>query len=101
MATAVEEDVKAQDWRETEEEEDDNMLVKLKRPRLRQDFFDCHQNHTTEIDAIVRQHLSLGRQQQCKVSDKSEWLHGDFNTCIPITVTKWREQRLLLRCPFP
>ena len=54
------------------------MLVKLQRPRLRQDFFDYLQFHVSDVRGIVSHHLPLGEHQQCKVSDRSEWLHGDF-----------------------
>ena len=87
-------------WEEIEEE-DDNMLVKLEMPRLQREFFDYLEGHTTVIKGLVAQHLSLWQHQQCIVADRSEWLHGDFNACIPISVSNWRAQRLLMRCPFP
>lgn len=83
------------------EEEDDNMLIKLQRPRLREELLNTLEEHTSDIRGIVSDHLSLSQIQQCRISDRSQWLYGDFNACIPITVTNWREQRLLLRCPFP
>ncbi|KAJ4527924.1 hypothetical protein HRR83_000676 [Exophiala dermatitidis] len=87
-------------WEEVEEE-DDNMLVKLPRNRLREEFLDDIQQHTSDIGGIVAHHLSLSKTQQCRIADRAEWLYGDFNACIPITVSNWRAQRLLLRCPFP
>ncbi|EXJ80683.1 hypothetical protein A1O3_06967, partial [Capronia epimyces CBS 606.96] len=93
-------DTAAPDWTQIEEE-DYNMLVKLQRPHLREEFFDHLQSHASNIRDIVSHHLSLNKTQQCKISARSEWLYGDFNTCVPITITNWREQRLLLRCPFP
>ena len=87
-------------WEEAEEE-DDNMLVKLERPRLQREFFDYLESHTTEIKGLVAQQLSLRQHQQCIVADRSEWLHGDFNACVPVTVSNWRAQKLLVRCPFP
>ena len=87
-------------WTEIEEE-DDNMLVKLERPRLRREFEAYLQGHTTEIQDIVSHHLSLRQHQHCTVAERSSWMHGDFNTCIPISVSNWGTQRLLLRCPFP
>lgn len=93
-------DRNAQDWKEIEEEDDD-MLVKLQQEPLRQAFSDDLQSQIPNICGIVSHHLSLSRFQQCEVSDRSEWLYGSFNTCIPINITNWRKQRLLLRCPFP
>lgn len=88
------------DWEEIEEE-DDNMLVKLDRPRLRYEFLSYLECRTAEIKVIVSQHLSLRPHQQCTVAHRSEWLHGDFNICIPISVSNWRARRILMRCPFP
>jgi hypothetical protein len=100
-ATAAEQ--KNQDiahWEEIEEE-DDNMLIKLERPQLQEEFFNYLESQTAKIKAIVSQHLFLQRHQHCTVADRSEWLHGDFNTCIPISISNWRAQRILMRCPFP
>lgn len=93
-------DETAQDWKEIEDE-DDNMLVKLQQEPWRQAFFNDLQSQIPNICGIVSHHLSLSWFQQCKVSDRSDWLYGSFNACIPITVTNWRKQRLLLRCPLP
>jgi len=82
-------------------EEDDNMLVKLQQEPLRQAFSDDLESQIPNICGIVSHHLSLRRSQQCEVSDRSNWLYGSFNTCIPINITNWRKQRLLLRCPLP
>lgn len=87
-------------WKEIEDE-DDNMLVKLEWPRLRREFLDYLQSRTSEIKALVSQHLSLQRHQQCVVANQSEWMYGDFNVCIPISVSNWRKQRFMFRCPFP
>ncbi|KAK5230864.1 hypothetical protein LTR72_000043 [Exophiala xenobiotica] len=91
---------KAEVWKEIEEE-DDNMLVKLQEEPLRKAFFDDLQSQIPNICGIVSHHLFLSRLQQCEVADRSEWLYGSFNTCIPINITNWRKQRLMLRCPFP
>ncbi|KAL2433586.1 hypothetical protein ABEF95_007067 [Exophiala dermatitidis] len=87
-------------WKEIEDE-DDNMLVKLQQEPWRQAFLNDLQSRIPNICGIVSHHLSLRRFQQCEVSDRSEWLYGSFNVCIPINVTNWRKQRLLLRCPLP
>ncbi|KEF50800.1 uncharacterized protein A1O9_13148 [Exophiala aquamarina CBS 119918] len=91
---------KAKEWEEIEEE-NDNMLVKLQWEPSRQAFFDDLQCQIPNIRRLVAHHLSLSRSQQCKVSDRSEWRDGGFNACIPVNISNWREQRLMLRCPFP
>lgn len=93
-------DSKSQHWKDIEEE-DDNMLVKLEHEPLRQVYLNDLQAQIPSICGIVAHHLSLSRSQQCEVSDRSKWLCGSFNACIPISVTNWRTQRLLLRCPLP
>jgi hypothetical protein len=77
------------------------MLVKLERPRLREVFMHDLEDQTPTIRSIVSRHLCLKRHQQCTVAPRTAWLHGDFNVCIPISVSNWRSQRLMIRCPFP
>ena len=83
------------------EEENDNMLIKLQRPRLEREFLDYLENCRPAIQSLVSNHLSLSPHQHCTVSDRSQWMHGDFNVCIPISISQWKRQRLLMRCPFP
>ncbi|KAJ9644797.1 uncharacterized protein PV06_08292 [Exophiala oligosperma] len=90
----------AQRWKEIEEE-DDNMLVTLQRDVLTEEFLDYLQRHASDIPGLVAHHLLLSDRQECKVSDRSEWLHGSFNACIPVTISNWPTARVLLRCPFP
>ena len=93
-------DRKAKEWEEIEEE-DDNMLVKLQWEPWRQAFFDELECQIPSIRRLVTHHVPLSRSQQCEVSHRSEWQHGDFNVCVPINIANWRKQRLMLRCPFP
>lgn len=91
---------KSQHWKDIEED-DDNMLVKLEHEPLRQAYLDDLQSQIPSICGIVSHHLSLSRSQQCEVSDRSKWLCGSSNACIPINITNWRKPRLLLRCRLP
>ncbi|KIW83173.1 hypothetical protein Z517_02418 [Fonsecaea pedrosoi CBS 271.37] len=93
-------DSSAKEWEEIEEE-NDNMLVKLQWEPSRQAFFDDLQCQIPNIRRLIAHHLSLSRSQQCEISDMSEWRYGSFNACIPVNISNWREQRLMLRCPFP
>ncbi len=77
------------------------MLVKLERPRLREEFFNYLKSHRSLIMALVSQNLLLQEHQRCVVADVTEWKSGDFNVCIPISISNWRSQRLIMRCPFP
>lgn len=87
--------------REDIEDEDNNMLLHLEWDRLQQEFFDYLQAETTTIETIVSQHLDLSAHQLCRVAARSQWLHGTFNVCVPVFVTNWRAQRVLIRCPLP
>lgn len=93
-------DAKQERWLEIEDE-DDNMLVRLEWPRLEREFLDYLQTYTNEIERIVSKHLGLLQGQQCRLANRSEWQCGSFNICIPISITNWRAQRLMIRCPFP
>jgi hypothetical protein len=55
LATAAATANEAQNWKEIEEE-DDNMLVKVERPRLRWEFFDYLEGRTSEIEGIPTFH---------------------------------------------
>lgn len=83
------------------EKEDHNMLVHLEWKRLQEEFFRYLEAETTTIETIVAQHLNLGVQQWCRVADRSQWLTGTFNVCLPVSVNNWRARRVLIRCPLP
>lgn len=83
------------------EEEDDNMLIRLNWNHLQEEFFDYLEAETTTIETIVSQHLDLTVHQPCRMSERPQWLHGSYNVCIPVFISNWRAQRVLIRCPFP
>ncbi|EXJ82336.1 hypothetical protein A1O3_06149 [Capronia epimyces CBS 606.96] len=83
------------------EQEDDNMLIHMEWGRLQEEFFDYLEAKTRTIETIVAQHLDLGPHQQCRVADRSQWLHGSFNVCVPVVVSNWQAKRVLIRCPLP
>ena len=87
-------------WQELKESQR-NMLVRGEWPRLDEDFKQYLREHQREIESIISHHLSLHPHQECKLEEPSKWLRGEFNTCIPVSVSNWRAQRLLMRCPFP
>lgn len=76
------------------------MLVNLRRPQLREEFFQYLENNRPLIASIVSQTLSLRAHQKCFIAERAEWKCGDFNVCVPVAVPHLR-QRLMLRCPFP
>ena len=78
-----------------------NMLVRGEWPRLDEEFKQYLCGHRLEIESIISHHLSLQVHQKCTLQEPSEWLRGDFNTCIPVSISNWGPKRLLIRCPFP
>lgn len=36
------------------------------------------------IQTAVGYHLNLASSDECRVSSRSEWLHGSFNVCNPV-----------------
>ncbi|KAI9045929.1 uncharacterized protein KD926_005872 [Aspergillus affinis] len=60
-------------------------------PNVRQDW----------MRAVVAHHLGLGSSSVCHVAEESNWLHGSFNVCIPITNDNRDDHRVLLRFPLP
>ncbi|OBT83687.1 hypothetical protein VE02_07576 [Pseudogymnoascus sp. 03VT05] len=54
------------------------------------------------IEALVRHHLRLSKQDTCFVDAKAQWIRGSFNVCIPIEVRSTRYyKKLIFRCPMP
>lgn len=87
-------------WEDVEAS-DDNMLIRMDWDRLQQEFYAYLEKNTKTIQNIVNQHMSLPTHKQCVVADRSGWIAGTFNVCIPILVRKPQPKRLMLRCPFP
>lgn len=77
------------------------MLIHMEWDRLQQDFFDYLEAETITIETIVAQHLDLAVHQSCRVAERSQWLAGTFNVCVPVFISNWRAERVLIRCPFP
>ena len=54
------------------------------------------------IEALVRYHFPLGKQDACRVLDPQEWIQGAFNVCVLVEVAPGgMTTRLVFRCPKP
>lgn len=55
------------------------------------------------IEALVRHHISLRKQDTCRVLDPREWIQGAFNVCVLVEVitSGGVTTRLVFRCPKP
>ncbi|KAJ5728675.1 uncharacterized protein N7483_003183 [Penicillium malachiteum] len=80
-------------------EEEDDILLELGYPEQRIDFV------RGGIEKIASYHLGLSASETCQVGSFTEWVHGSFNVCIPLYVTKqgqqYPEKRALIRFPLP
>jgi len=85
-------------------EEEENMLIRLKYPNQRVNFFLWVYQHRNDFEAIVSYHLGLGEGETCQFGDPRDWKHGSFNLCLPIHIHNWRKypgKRVMLRIPLP
>ena len=85
-------------------EDETNVLHKLKCWKQRVAFFDHLKTNWRLIEAVVDHHLGLSDKQTCVVSKPSDWLHGSFNLCIPVSISGWRKypnNRVIVRFPLP
>ncbi|OBT97664.1 hypothetical protein VE01_04425 [Pseudogymnoascus verrucosus] len=78
-----------------------NVLHQLEYCDKKDRFFDCLYRKRNLMQAVVAHHLSLQLPDACNIADMSEWLHGSFNVCVPVTISAWQGKRVLLRFPLP
>lgn len=67
-------------------EEEQNMLVRLTFLQKFAAFREYLENHRTQIEAVVSQHLNLSRKDTCSLGHMREWIHGSFNICLPLRI---------------
>ena len=85
-------------------EEEQNMLVRLTFLRKFATFREYLENHRNQIEATVSHHLNLSRNDACSLSHMREWIHGSFNMCLPLRITRQAsrsQSRVLIRFPLP
>lgn len=84
-------------------EDDDDMLLKVRYPEQRIDFFSYLYKNIGQLEAIVSFHLGCAASF-CKVGGVREWLAGSFNVCIPVYIDEQAglsRKRVLIRVPLP
>lgn len=84
-------------------ERETNVLHALGYWDQRNQYFKHLDERRDLLQAAVDHHLNLASSDECRVSSRSEWLHGSLNVCIPVYL-KSREQAqpsLLVRMPLP
>ncbi|KFY46968.1 hypothetical protein V494_00261 [Pseudogymnoascus sp. VKM F-4513 (FW-928)] len=82
------------------QEREVNVLHQLEYCDKRDKFFDCLYSKRNLMQVVVAHHLGQ-LPNACSIADMSEWLHGSFNVCVPVTISTWQGKRVLLRFPQP
>ena len=85
-------------------EQEEDMLLELDYPEQRIDFFVSLYSSREDIVDIASYHLGLTSSDTCRLGEVNEWIHGSFNVCIPLYVSKSNqppEKSALIRFPLP
>ncbi|KGO69187.1 hypothetical protein PITC_096000 [Penicillium italicum] len=85
-------------------EQEEDVLLDLDYPEQRIDFFVSLYSNRDDIQRIASHHLGLGPSDTCRTGDVNEWVHGSFNVCIPLYLSKQGQylgKRALIRFPLP
>lgn len=85
-------------------EQEEDILLELGFPEQRIDFFVSLYSNRADVENIASYHLGLSPLETCRVGGVNEWVHGSFNVCIPLYVSKQGqdpEKRALIRFPLP
>ncbi|KAI0399314.1 hypothetical protein F4802DRAFT_53801 [Xylaria palmicola] len=54
------------------------------------------------IEALVKHHLALNREDLCRVLPSHYWIRGSFNVCVFVEVKSGHSARkVIFRCPMP
>lgn len=87
---------------ESAAEQETNFLLSIRHQcaadRLRHRLWDQRES----IEAVVRHHLHLNRDDVCAVLPPESWIQGGFNICVLVEVNSGGfAKRLVFRCPMP
>ncbi|KAG0153896.1 hypothetical protein PDIDSM_1275 [Penicillium digitatum] len=85
-------------------EQEDDILLELGFPEQRIDFFVSLYSKRDDIENVASYHLGLGPSETCRIGGVNEWVHGSFNVCIPLYVSKQGQhpnKQALIRFPLP
>ncbi|KKZ61481.1 hypothetical protein EMCG_00143 [[Emmonsia] crescens] len=77
-----------------------NILHELSYVAAAVTFKDHIENNKSTIKTIVARHLRLS-PSKVTISDRSEWLNGSFNLCVPACVQERQSRRVIIRFPLP
>src|SRR5690625_1211252 len=80
-------------------EKETNIIQELTYPASATNFKHQIEKKSATIALIVAHHLRL-TPNHVHVSDRSEWLNGSFNLCVPVSIENC-SRRVLMRFPLP
>lgn len=85
-------------------DEDEDVIQNLSYPEKRAVFWLYLDRRRSQISQVVSRHLSIP-QADFQLGDIREWIHGSFNVCIPINITRSPRRnlprRVIIRFPLP
>ncbi|KXS94707.1 hypothetical protein AC578_3850 [Pseudocercospora eumusae] len=81
---------------------DRNFLHRLKTSDVVRELQESLWSSRATLESICAYHLGLD-PSRCAVGDRSTWMRGQFNICVPITATRLDGtcSRVVFRCPIP
>ncbi|KAG5926928.1 hypothetical protein E4U42_002804 [Claviceps africana] len=87
---------------ESAAKDETNLLLSFRYQNEAEHFRRRLWNHRNLIQATVRHHLRLRKDDICLILPPESWLQGGFNVCVVIEVESDRfTGRLIFRCPMP
>jgi len=85
-------------------QEERNMLHRLTYWQKKFDFLLYLYEQKEEIESVVSSHLCLKRTLECRLTDPVDWIHGNFNLCLPVLIKSSGIEplrRVIIRFPLP
>ncbi len=76
-----------------------NTLLHLTYPNAQLEFYGFIDRRRELIQERVAHHLGLRSPSVCRVTHSTNWMHGSFNLCIPVTIAD--SKLVLIRFPLP
>ncbi|KAH6869234.1 hypothetical protein B0T10DRAFT_418812 [Thelonectria olida] len=87
---------------ESAAEEESNFLLSVRHQCAAESLRHRLWDQRESIEAVVRHHLRLRRDDVCTVLPPESWIQGGFNLCVLVEVDSGGfARRLVFRCPMP
>jgi len=80
-------------------EEEKNVINLASYLPATQKFYSDIWKQRHSVEALVKHHMALGRQDTCTMLPSKHWIRGGFNVCVIVEVNSNR--KVVFRCPMP